>query len=709
MARVGNLTCVRFENVVRHGGIHNAPHLFVKGTWLPSAFSISVHDGSLAWTGKADKDFILNHAGKLGMTESEYVDTMQCYFSEQQPDATYELRRTTNSSAELRCYKESSPELVLRFPMSTNSDQTVAIDMVQLLLDAYHQVDEVLAKKIRAHDREIAAKELALASLKNQLEERGKSAAPNDYTNGQPNDEEEGAGGLILFGEASSRGKRKSGGSNVETSSRKRMSTLVKTSDALPLYQKPGSPEASGDDDLLEKQSSPSAVRPPLSALGYKQPAAAEERHTSFKGLFDEIGAEANKERSNVAFKPTLSDETQTTPKKPFLDHFSDATTVLVSKDNLDPASVSGRKGGGKYQGRSGGRAGGKVSKKYPPPPSVENSVEDQVEDVVEKSIKCVDNIVSTPLSTAVKPRGAAPTSAKKSTASKSSSKAKKSGPKSGKRKSKPVVAMEETSLEVSEKVDASEEAEVNAKPEDEDTDRIIAVQSAEFHDFDQTRTESDFKAGDFWALYDDQDSMPRFYARVLEIITDGSFQVQVQWLEPYKPSLPANGLVKTAHLSASCGEFTLGTLGHENALQNLGAFSHKIKVGEEAKKMVKYFPRTDEIWALYRHWDKKQVKKDDQDELKYSYDLVQVKSTPSPAEGVDVVPLAKVAGFKSLFTVADAGKFTISYKQLQARFSHCIPAIKLSCAESPGTPVGSFELDPASTPTEYLGIGDSS
>lgn len=68
--------CVRFDNVVRYGGIYNVFYLFVKGIWLFFVFSILVYDGLFVWIGKVDKDFILNYVGKLGMIELEYVDIM---------------------------------------------------------------------------------------------------------------------------------------------------------------------------------------------------------------------------------------------------------------------------------------------------------------------------------------------------------------------------------------------------------------------------------------------------------------------------------------------------------------------------------------------------------------------------------------------------------------------------------------------------------
>lgn len=661
MASVGNSTCARFDNVARSGAHHQreAPVLFVKGTWLPTEFTISVCDGDDAWTGRATKDFVLNQASLLAMTESEYVDSIQYYFSKQQPNARYELKWGKNSSPELLCSKVLPHELILRLETTPDSGLGVAADMVQFLLDAHHRINEELARKTRAYERELAAKDLALTSLKKQRKQ-GKGS-PKDRTNG-----------LVEPEGTSSRGKRKAGAGNAETGSRKRP---VKTSEALPLHQRPPSPVAPV---LEELPSQP----PPLSKLGYKQQqqkvAAGEERESSEEpSWLDKVEA-----KDNGVTDDSNSDMLPLDSRKAFLDRLSD---VL----NEEPV---GKKSSGKKQGKSGGK---KSSKKPQPKPSLEDSLE-QVEEVVEHGIKCVDSMaveVSSPLASPVKQLRKTPKP------SKSSAKAKKQSSSRSRKKVKPVVVESEDS-----------------EPEDEspeqlalpvlgaEEDRAITVQNAEFHDFDESRSESAFAEGQFWALYDDQDGMPRFYGRVTGV-QRSPFEVSVEWLEPFKPNLPNTGLVRTAHLSASCGDFTFGS----NCTQDLPAFSHVIEVGRDNKRApVTFWPEPDEIWALYRHWDKKQAKKEDGDEeYYYEYDLVKVQSKLSASDGVAVLPLVKVEGFKSLFIVADEEQaYRIAYKQVQAIFSHCIPKHKMLGSESPGVPVGAWELDPASTPSEYLGSG---
>lgn len=228
MVNLLNSSCARFDDVPRFGSRYEleAAVLYMKGTWLPSEFSISVCDGNDAWIGRASEDFVVANASILGLTESEYVDTVQFCFSKQQPDVKYELKWGKNLSPELICYKDS--KLVLRLQTTTDSGPRVAADMVQLLLEAHDCLTEELARKTRGFARDIAVFERNLKSLRKQLEE----GLP--VTNGHVDVVEDAA--VKAVPGTSSRAKRKGGATNAETGSRKRP---AKTTEAL---QKPALP-----------------------------------------------------------------------------------------------------------------------------------------------------------------------------------------------------------------------------------------------------------------------------------------------------------------------------------------------------------------------------------------------------------------------------------------------------------------------------------
>jgi hypothetical protein len=120
----------------------------------------------------------------------------------------YELEWCKNSSPELLCSKVLPHKLILRLEATPDSGPGVAAAMVQNLLDAHHRINEELARKTRAYERKLAAKDLASTSLKKQRQQENRS--PTDRTNRHVNPEG-----------TSSRGKRKDGAGNTETRSRK--------------------------------------------------------------------------------------------------------------------------------------------------------------------------------------------------------------------------------------------------------------------------------------------------------------------------------------------------------------------------------------------------------------------------------------------------------------------------------------------------------
>jgi hypothetical protein len=66
MATLKNTTCVKLENVVKSGvNVFGRYDLYVKGEWLPTEFSLSICDGTRAWTVTASKDLIQSCADEL--------------------------------------------------------------------------------------------------------------------------------------------------------------------------------------------------------------------------------------------------------------------------------------------------------------------------------------------------------------------------------------------------------------------------------------------------------------------------------------------------------------------------------------------------------------------------------------------------------------------------------------------------------------------
>jgi len=91
----------------------------------------------------------------------------------------------------------------------------------------------------------------------------------------------------------------------------------------------------------------------------------------------------------------------------------------------------------------------------------------------------------------------------------------------------------------------------------------------------------------------------------------------------------------------------------------------------------------------------------------KFNYEFVEVLSDYADAIGVHVAYLVKAKGFTCLFHRA-GDPFLVPAKEM-LRFSHRVPSFKMTGMERNDVPEGSFELDPASLPTDQVGIFASS
>lgn len=214
-------------------------------------------------------------------------------------------------------------------------------------------------------------------------------------------------------------------------------------------------------------------------------------------------------------------------------------------------------------------------------------------------------------------------------------------------------------------------------------------VPDSDFYIFDNDRTEQHFSAGQLWACYDDDDGFPRYYARVVKVISRQPFKIQCTWLEARSPSEEVISWLDSG-FSYTCGEFKLG-----KALtgDSVCMFSHVMAFEKGQKAGFKIYPRKGEVWALYKNWATLKRKDENQ-----GYDLVEVLTNYSDEVGVQVCMLVKVDGFKSVFKQQPGVVCGVLPQQMR-RFSHNIPLHRLVAGEIPEHIHGCLELDLASTP----------
>ncbi|KAK8712925.1 hypothetical protein V6N13_148153 [Hibiscus sabdariffa] len=207
-----------------------------------------------------------------------------------------------------------------------------------------------------------------------------------------------------------------------------------------------------------------------------------------------------------------------------------------------------------------------------------------------------------------------------------------------------------------------------NLKPSPQE----IEYPEPEFSDFEKQRAENCFAVNQVWAIYDTLDSMPRFYAWINKVFNPG-FKLQITWLEPYPDEKNEQNWVDLG-LPVSCGKYYSG---YTETCVDILMFSHQIDpIKSFGKCFFLVYPKKGETWALFRDWDINWASEPENHKPSYQYDFVEVLTDFDEEAGV-----------------------VVSSRELY-RFSHQIPSFRMTGKEREDVPVGSFELDPASLPT---------
>ncbi|ESW24418.1 hypothetical protein PHAVU_004G129100 [Phaseolus vulgaris] len=227
-----------------------------------------------------------------------------------------------------------------------------------------------------------------------------------------------------------------------------------------------------------------------------------------------------------------------------------------------------------------------------------------------------------------------------------------------------------------------------------------IDVPDPDFHDFFKDRTEVSFTENQVWAVYDNDDGMPRCYAMIHGIISMNPFKIKISWLNPNTNSKLDPIKWVASGFSKICGDFRLS---RPEICSSTNFFSHKVRWRTGADGAICIYPRKGDVWALYRNWspDWDEVTPD---EVIHKFDVVEVLEDFIEGHGIDVIPLVKVAGFRTVFHHhLDPTEIRIIPMEEMFRFSHQIPSYVLTGQEAPDAPKGCRVLDPAATPFEFL------
>ncbi|KAL6002437.1 hypothetical protein ACLOJK_034369 [Asimina triloba] len=235
----------------------------------------------------------------------------------------------------------------------------------------------------------------------------------------------------------------------------------------------------------------------------------------------------------------------------------------------------------------------------------------------------------------------------------------------------------------------------------------LMSVEDPDFYDFDKDRVERSFKKGQVWAVYDDDDGMPRHYGLIDEVVSVNPFRVRMNWLDLQSNGEEALVTLEKLGFHVSCGRFKVG---RKIDVDSVNMFSHLVHCERATKDIYRIYPKKGSVWALYHEgaFDGDVATCTLRHREGRHYDIVVFLTSYSELHGLSMAYLDKVEGFKTIFNRREIGSHAIKWleKDDVQLFSHQIPARKLSGEEAPELPKDCWELDPASLPSDMLRIG---
>ncbi|KAK4386353.1 hypothetical protein Sango_2505900 [Sesamum angolense] len=227
-----------------------------------------------------------------------------------------------------------------------------------------------------------------------------------------------------------------------------------------------------------------------------------------------------------------------------------------------------------------------------------------------------------------------------------------------------------------------------------------ITVPDSDFHNFDQGRSEECFKPKQIWALYDEEDGMPRLYCIIREVISLNPFKIYISYLSSKSDCEFGSVNWLDSGFTKSCGSFRVF---HSETVEQVNIFSHLLSREKAGRGgCVRIYPRGGDIWAVYRNWSP-DWNRTTPDEVRHQYEMVEVLEDYSEENGVWVTPLIKLSGYKTVYQ-RNANTSAIRWipRREMLRFSHQVPSCSLK-VEGINLPEGCWDLDPAATPDELL------
>ncbi|KAI7734397.1 hypothetical protein M8C21_013867 [Ambrosia artemisiifolia] len=130
----------------------NTQPIFIKGTWFPSYFHLSITDGLNAWTCNASEEEVTERASNWDQPVSDYVDMSERYLGFQQPGSVNPFTGLMMLLSWTFEKEGTKLEWRWKFKPAENSMKITA-GILDFLMDANIRLSEEVVMKTKSNDK----------------------------------------------------------------------------------------------------------------------------------------------------------------------------------------------------------------------------------------------------------------------------------------------------------------------------------------------------------------------------------------------------------------------------------------------------------------------------------------------------------------------------------------------------------------------------
>ncbi|XP_057980023.1 DNA repair protein XRCC4 [Malania oleifera] len=128
--------------------------IFVKGTWFPTHFHLSITDGLHAWSCHASEAEVRERAAQWDQPVSDYVNLAERYLGFQQPGSAYGFADAGDGHRRLSwTFEKEGTKLEWRWKCQPSADgQKTTAEILDFLMDANIRLSEEVVRKTKSFE-----------------------------------------------------------------------------------------------------------------------------------------------------------------------------------------------------------------------------------------------------------------------------------------------------------------------------------------------------------------------------------------------------------------------------------------------------------------------------------------------------------------------------------------------------------------------------